>query len=222
MTPVQRRRALRYITEHLAVPPIPQPLLANEQPLASRESAAPQPGDPDSGSEGSASPPRTPRWDPPAQTVEKRPDGRIAPVRTVGRPKRERSLTVLTIVLLVALVTTAGFFLTTWAPRLRPTHLAILEPTPAATGARAAVISGDRTLLLVATGLPLPAPGFTYVAWNRTEDGWLRLGELRQVAPESFSMRLTGRRESVDEITIERTGQQDGRGPVMMEGLTSP
>lgn len=206
MTPDQRRRALRYITEHLAVPPVPQPLLTDEQ----------------SRTDDLGSPPRTPRWDRSGQTVEKRPDGRIAPVRTVGMPKRERSLIVLTIVLLVALVTTAGFFLTTWAPRVRPTHLAILEPTPAATGARAAVISGDRTLLLVATGLPLPAPGFSYVAWNRTEDGWIRLGELRQVAPASFSMRLNGRWESVDEITIERTGQQDGRGPVMMEGLTSP
>jgi hypothetical protein len=163
------------------------------------------------------------RWDLSARRAEKLPDGRIITVRDRSRPRRERVLIALVIILTAALSASLLFFITQWSPTFRPTSVASLQATPAAAGARAALFSDDDRMLLVAENLPIPAAGFRYVAWRGTPDGWIRAGTLVSVAPNTYRIDAPiGANEQV-EITIERSGgEQDTRGPVMLEGLTSP
>lgn len=220
MTRDQKRRALRYVSDHLPVPALP-PALQELLPPAAVDSDTPTARTTPVG--GSSPRQRTPRWDLSQRTVEKRPDGRIAEVTEPPVPTQKRVAVGVALMLLIALASALTFVLTQWTPRFDPTGLRTLQPGPAAADARAALVTDDRGFLLMATELPVPAPGFHYVAWRSEGEGWTRLGALQQVSATSFRLRLPRGGDRVDEVTIERTDDSDGaRGPVVLQGLTSP
>ncbi len=152
--------------------------------------------------------------------AEKLPSGRIRLVRERSQTAQVRRLQITCALLSVMLLAGVVFFLTSRPPRLEPTGLYALQPTQAANGARAVVISGPRSSQLVVAGLPALAPGFVYVAWASEETGVIGAGELEESAANVYQLRTPTRTGRIIRVTIERSNDTDGTGPVVLEGLT--
>ncbi len=211
----QQITAIEYLAGHLPQHPLPPAVrtaLARERVLA-----------PDSKSDDRPAGTGRQRRQPGAKRelrAEKLPSGRIRLVRERPQTAQVRRLQITCALLSVMLLACVVFFLTGRPPQLEPTGLYTLQPTQAADGARAVVISGPRSSQLVAAGLPALAPGFVYVAWASKDGRVISAGELEESAANVYQLRTSTGTGTIIRVTIERSNASDGTGPVVLEGLT--